>query len=417
VAATLGLALTLGLLAAPSAMAQAAAPAAAAASAPTLRPEVAKPLAAAQEAVKAGDNKAALARIAEAEAMPGLTPYETYILRRIKAIALYGVGDIANSLAVLESVLPLSELPAAEKTPLQAMAANLALRLNSYPKAAELIRGYLAGGGSDSELKRLYPQVLARAGDHAGAVRELNAVVAADEAAQRTPSESTLRQLAISLNETGDPAGYAANIERLAFTTGKSEYWAAVFGFLAKKPGFASERLQLDVYRLRRAVGSPLQGSELADMAFRAQQAGLPAEAQALMDDGYAQNLLGTGKDAAEDKKLRDAVTKSAAQDKAALADSEASAQKAKEGNALVNLGFAVSGAGAHERALALMTAGIAKGGLRRPDEANLHLAVAQWRAGKTDDALKTLATVQGADGTAELARLWSLYLRSPAKK
>ena len=90
---------------------------------------------------------------------------------------------------------------------------------------------------------------------------------------------------------------------------------------------------------------------------------------------------------------------------------------KAKEGNAAVNLGLALSGAGLHDRALALMTQGMAKGGLRRADDAQLHLAYAQWRAGKIDEAKASFAQVKGSDGTADLARLWLVYLNSPARK
>jgi len=408
----------MGLCAAPGAWSQASAAApAAAASAPALRPEVAKPLAAAQDALKAGNAKDALARLAEAEALPGLTPYETYILRRLKGPALFSNGEIAPALAVFESVLPMADMPAADRPLLLAAAAKLALQLKDYPKTATLIRAHLAAGGSDADLKRIYPQVLALGGDHAGVLRELTPQLAADAAAGRSTPEATLRLLASSQNELGDKAGYNKTVELLAASTGKADYWGMLVNALAKRDGFADERLRLDVYRLKRAAGLPLQGPELADMAWRAQQAGLPAEAQALIDDGYAKGLLGSGADAAEDKKLRDSITKAAAQDKAALADSEASAAKGKDGNPLFNLGFAVSGSGAHDKALALMTAGQAKGGLRRPDDANLHLALAQWRAGKADDALKTLATVQGADGTAELARLWTLLLKNPAKK
>ena len=390
---------------------------AAAASAPALRPLAAKPLAAAQEALKTGNHQDALARIAEAEAIPDLTPYERYIVGRLKAPALFAAGEVAPALATFESVLTMPDLPAADKPLLQVTVAKLALQLKDYAKTARLIQAHLASGGTDADLRRIYPQVLALAGDNAGAVREVNAILAADQAAGRTTPETTLRLLAASQNELGDKAGYNKTLEMLAASTNKLDYWRDTVSVLARREGFAEERLRLDLYRLRRAIGLPLQGGEIADMAWRAQQAGLPAEGQALMDEGFAQGVLGVGKDAADDKKLRDSTTKAAAQDKAGLADGEASAAKAKDGNALFNLGFAVSGAGVHDKALALMAAGQAKGGLRRPDDAQLHLAVAQWRAGKTDEALKTLATVQGSDGTADLARLWTLFLKAPARK
>ena len=46
-----------------------------------------------------------------------------------------------------------------------------------------------------------------------------------------------------------------------------------------------------------------------------------------------------------------------------------------------------------------------------------LHLGLAQWRAGKIDNAKASFAAAKGADGVGDLARLWALYLGSPARK
>ena len=55
------------------------------------------------------------------------------------------------------------------------------------------------------------------------------------------------------------------------------------------------------------------------------------------------------------------------------------------------------------------MQQGIAKGGLKRPEDAKLHLGIAQLVAGDNAKAQATLRTVGGSDGTADLARLWEL--------
>ena len=78
---------------------------------------------------------------------------------------------------------------------------------------------------------------------------------------------------------------------------------------------------------------------------------------------------------------------------------------------------MALSAAGQHERGLGVITQGIAKGGLRRPDDAQLHLGQVAWRAGKADAAKAAFSAVKGSDGAADLARLWLAYLNSPARK
>lgn len=398
------------------ALAQAAAPAAAA-SAPTLRAETAKPLSAAQEAIKAGKYADALARIAEAEALPGLTPYEQYIVLRLKGPALFGSGDQPGALAVFEKVVASPLTPAAEKSSLAETTIKLALQLKKYDSAQVMMKAYLADRGSSPEIANLYPQVLSVQGDHAGVIAYLQPLLAADLAAKRVTPEATLRLLAASQNQVKDSAGYLATLARLAGNTGKTEYWDELINRTVRKDGFADERLRLDVYRLRQVVGITLEADEIGDMAYRANQAGLPAEAQALLDDGFKSGLLGKGTNAAADQKLRESATKAAAQDRATLADSEAAAQKAANGNALVGLGLALSSTGAHERGLALITQGIAKGGLRRADDAQLHLGLVALRAGKADQAKAAFAAVQGADGAADLARLYLLHIDSPARK
>ena len=416
-ALTLAASTALSNAAAQTAPAAAAATAAAPASAPSVRAEVGKPLQAAQDAIKAGNYKEALARLAEAEALTGLTPYEQFITLRLKGPAAFGAGDVALAIASFEAVMASPLLPAADRALISETTLKLLLQQKDYGRALALMKTYLAEGGSNAEVRRLYPQLLSVQGDHAGVLRELSPIVAADEAAKRITPEETLRMLAASQSALNDMPAYISTLEKLASSTGKPDYWAELTARVARRDGFSDERLRLDLYRLRRAVGGSLSAGELGDMAMRAQQAGLPAEAQALLDEGFASGLLGKDENTAADKKLRETATKAAAQDRATLAESEAGAGKAKDGNAAFNLGLAVSATGAHDKALALMSQGQARGGLRRPDEALLHLGLAQWRAGKIDEALRSFAAAKGGDGAADLAHLWTVYLSSPARK
>ena len=392
-------------------------PPAPAASAPTLRAAVAKPLQAVQDAIKATNYVEAAARLAEAEALQGLTPYEAYLVQRLKAPVQFGQGDQAGALATFETVLASPLLPAAERSAILETTLKLALQLKDYPRAIRWLKAYLAEGGSNAEIRRIYPQVLSVTGDHAGVVRELAPLLAADDAAKRPTPETTLRLLAGSQNALKDSAGYLLTLEKLAASTGQADYWSELIARTTDRAGFVGERLRIDIYRLRAAVGLKAGPGETGDWAFRAHQAGLPAEAQKLLDDGFTAGLLGKDENAEADRKLGEAATKSARQEAATLAESEAAVLKAKDGNAAFGLGLSVSGTGAHERGLGLMNQGLAKGGLRRPDDAMLHLGLVQWRAGKIEDAQRSFAAVKGTDGTADLARLWTVYLTSPARK
>ena len=64
---------------------------------------------------------------------------------------------------------------------------------------------------------------------------------------------------------------------------------------------------------------------------------------------------------------------------------------------------------GQAEKGVELIEQGIAKGQLKRPEEAQLRLGIAQLRAGQKAKAAKTLRAVKGNDGSADIARLWAL--------
>ena len=113
---------------------------------------------------------------------------------------------------------------------------------------------------------------------------------------------------------------------------------------------------------------------------------------------------------------MKDLAAKNAATDLKALPQTTADANSSAEGTGLVNLGFAYVTQGQYPKGIELMEQGIAKGGLNHPDDAKLHLGIAYLWAGKKSDAIKMLKSVQGTDGTSDLARYWIIQANRPLK-
>jgi tetratricopeptide (TPR) repeat protein len=133
------------------------------------------------------------------------------------------------------------------------------------------------------------------------------------------------------------------------------------------------------------------------------------------MDAGYAAGVLGKGANAKAHGQLRDRANKQAADDAKNIASGEASAAKSKNGAGLVNLGWAYSTMGQHDKGIGFIQQGIAKGGLKQPDEARIRLAAAQAKAGRKDEAIKTFESVKAGGGFSDAARLWVMLLKQPA--
>jgi tetratricopeptide (TPR) repeat protein len=246
-------------------------------------------------------------------------------------------------------------------------------------------------------------------GDYTAIARDSGAAVAAAEQAGRKPDEGDLLRLADAQQRNGNMAGYGNTLEKLLAHYPKKDYWNAYLSRLPRKAGFA-DRFALDVMRLKLASGTLTKTEEFMEMAQLALQAGLPAEGRRIADQGFKAGVLGTGPEAARHQRLKDLAVKQEAESTAALAAQATEAAAQKDGNDLVKVGYAYVSIGEADRGIALLEQGIAKGGLKRPEDAKLRLGMALLQSGKNrPKAVQTLRSVGGTDGAAEIARLWTV--------
>jgi hypothetical protein len=284
-------------------------------------------------------------------------------------------------------------------------------RAKDYAKAQQWYQRYFREGGTSSANRTLMIQTQYLSGDLAGVSKELMADIQGAERSGATPSEDRINMLMNAAIKQRDVSSEAFALERLVMYYPKKEYWVTLLSRLQRKPGF-SDRLALDTYRLSLATGSMSAGADFSEMAQLALQAGSGAEAKQVVDKGFAVGALGTGAEADRSKRLRDLIAKRIDEAKKTAAEDEQAALAAKDGNDLVTIGLNQVFEGQKAKGVQLMQQGIAKGGLKRPEDAKLHLAIAQLMVGDNAKAQATLKTVSGNDGTSDLARLWSLYAR-----
>lgn len=379
-----------------------------------LRPEVGKPLQAAQEMIKGGRYKEALAKVREAEAAGARNANETFLIERMRLAAASGAGDADTAARSFEAIAGSSRIAGPDRLRMIESIAGGYYRQQQYAKAMQWGQRYFREGGSSGAIRTMLIQSQYLSGDFAGAARELTAEVQAAERGGSTPAEDRLKLLLNAASKQGDNNAYVFAMEKLVTYYPKKEYWVDLLSRMQRKPGF-SDRLSLDTYRLSLATGSMTAPADYMEMAQLALQAELPSEGKYVVDKGFAAGVLGTGPQADRHKRLRDLVEKRLVERKASAADEEKQAMAAKSGDALVSLGMDLLYSGQAARGVQLIQQGIAKGGLKRAEDAKLHLGIGQLVAGDKAKAQASFRTVQGTDGTADLARLWALYARRSA--
>ena len=370
-----------------------------------LRPEVGRPLQQAGELLKAGKAKEALAKVREAEAVGGKTASEQLTIDRMKAAAAQRAGDMGTAIQALENIH--GRVGGGEQGQIAEQIASAYAQQRNNTKAMEWVNKATAAGNNGAGVRQLQSFLQGATGDFGAVAREASGAIAAAEQAGRRPDEGDLLRLADAQQRLGNMAGYGAALEKLLLNYPKKDYWNAYLSRLPRKAGFSS-RYELDVMRLRLASGTLSKTEEYMEMAQLALQAGLPAEGLRIAAQGFQAGVLGTGPEAARHQRLRDLAIKQEAQAKASIATRASEAIAAGDADGMVTVGYAYVSLGQIDEGIKLMQQGIAKGKLKRPDEARLRLGMAQLQSprGKAA-AVPMLRSVKGTDGAADIARLW----------
>jgi len=353
-------------------------------------------------------------RIAQAEAFPNKTPYEEYVLNRIKLSHASATNNDQASIAALEAILASGKLPATDKPQFTQALAGMYYNAKNYPKAIEWFKRFQAENPNSDAATAPLVRAYYLSNDYANAMKLLRPQLEAAEKAGKTPSSEDLRLYASAANKVKDDNAYLYGLEQLITYYPNDDVWMdSIYRGVVRKPGF-NETNYPDVLRLEFAavkVLTPEMYTELAELALKD---GFPTEAKKVMDAGYAAGVLGTGGSAAQHRQLRDRATKEAANDAKNIASGEAGAAKAKTGAGLVNLGWAYVTMDQFDKGIPFIEQGIAKGGLKSPDEAKVRLGMAYLRAGQKDKAISTFQSVKAGGGLSDIAKYGIVLANHP---
>ena len=374
----------------------------------SLRPEVGKPLQQASELLRAGKAKEALAKVREADAVGGKSAQEQLMIDRMRGAAAQRAGDNATAAQAFESAFNSGKLSGAEQVQMAESLAFAYSQLKDNARANQWVQKALSLGSQSSQLKQLQAYLQGASGDYSAIAKDAQGAISAAEQAGRRPEEGDLLRLADAQQRTNNTAGQLATLEKLVANYPKKDYWAATLGRLPRKSGF-SDRFSLDLMRLRLATGNLAKTEEYMEMAQLALQAGYATEAKQIVEKGFAAGALGTGAEAERHKRLRDLAVKQETESAAARDKEIAEASAAKDGNALVQVGSVLAASGQADKGVSLIEQGIAKGGLKRPEDAKLRLGRAMMLGKNKSKAQQTLRSVQGTDGVADVARLYAI--------
>jgi hypothetical protein len=379
---------------------------------PQVSRAVAKSLKAANDALQAKNYDEVIAKTREAAAITPRTAYDDYIIHYMQMPAFAAKGNYAETATAIEAIVDSQYLPATMKPQLLRTLMSIDYQNKDYDKAISYGQRALAAGDLSSDTPLIIAQAYYLTNKYKEALAGMEAIVAHDEQAGRKPAEKSLNLVWSCALKLKDDAAASRAVEKLILHYPKPDYWRnAMAGVLANKT--TDDRLLLLTYRLMYQVGILSRGADFTEMAQIALDQGNPGEAQTILEQAFAKNLYTDAHDKERSQRLLDKVKRSAANDRASLPKAERDAANAASGDGLVQIGAAYLGFGQPDKALASISAGIAKGNLKFADESYMLLGIAYQRNKNAAEAIKAFNRATNDPKYARIAKLWALEARS----
>lgn len=351
-----------------------------AAQAATVSPRVGAALKEAQSLAAAGNYKAAMGKINEADAVPGKTADDTSIINQMRNFVAVKSGDTSTAAGA------------------KAKFANdyNAGKWRDVIAGADTLRKFNA---LDTQSMLIIAQAYYKSGDFAGCARYVKTNL-------NNSSDTALELLARCAYESGDELTQRQSLETLVSRSGKPEQWKLLLRLAERSRGL-SDHNTLDVNRLRMMTGNIGTKDEYLLLAQLALQLGNAAEAQAVVEKGVAAKVL---TDDRSTRLLNLAKTQAAA-NAANLQKNIAAAQGQPTGDALLKVGEDLVSQGKAKEGLPLIQAAVKKP-IKDAANGQIRLGHAMLAAGDKAGAQKVFNAVKAPEKDAMIAHLWYLVAR-----
>jgi tetratricopeptide (TPR) repeat protein len=365
-----------------------------------------------EKAVKGEEWDNAIVALDKMLAMPAMSDDEKRYAYGQKIMVTQKKGDKPAFAATIEAYLGTGVVPADFVGPLNQQLAAYYSAQKDQPKAIHYFERYVeatptAGTSEFETLGRLYLQQK----DCANGLKWLGKAIDTAQAKGAPVQESWLQYRDRCYLDLGDKDGRLANIEELVRRYPKKDYYSRLVALYTQ--GAKEDRaLHVAVFRLALRDTGLASVGEYLTAADTLLIAGSPGESLRALERGMKEGVVPSGGSNAQLlQDARDRMT----EDRKALPNDEKTAAKNPKGELEVKLGLGYYSLGDWNKAIELVGRGLAKGGVKRVDDAQMLLGASLVELGRFADARAAFGRAAEAAGQgsymSRLAVLWSAYV------
>ncbi|MCP5139465.1 MAG: hypothetical protein H6979_06385 [Chromatiales bacterium] len=373
--------------------------------------KVMKPLKAGLDLANEGKFPEAEAELRAADSIEDKTPFEQFQIDELLGFVALKQAKYKDAALLYERGLDSGFLPEEQVNDRLRLLAQLYFQpdLRDLNKVVTYGKRWLeAAGTRDPVMVGLVGQASYFNDDFSAAANYMKEATAGAVAAGEKPEENWLLILQNSYGKLkNDPGVIDATVDLVRYYPRK-EHWITLSSSLLRAAS-TKELEILQVFRLLYVVDAMDSADDFTEAASVALRSGSPGEALKFIERGYATKVLDTSGDKQKSQQLLEDSRRQVADDRKTLPQFEKEAKAAKVGEADVKLGEAFLSYDQPAKAIEAIQRGIAKGGVKSLDDANLSLGRAFLAAGDRAGAAKAFGLVSKPDYSL-LVQLWKIY-------
>ncbi len=375
---------------------------------PEISRVIAKEITAAQKAMQANQWSEALKNLEAAETKSPLSTYDKKTIAEFKGICYVRLNNLKAAQTSYEAALATGGYPADELPKTYRLLFQLAATNQQGSKAIEYGKQASDAGAATADDLLIMSQLYYQQKDCKNSAVWGDKAIAAFKKAGQPPKEVLYQIKLQCANDANDTAAMKAGLYDLVRLTNKSSYWNNLIRL--ERQDERDDHNTLMIYRIMFDTNAMNADTDYIEMAQLLGDAGLPGEAQVVLEKAMSSNVL---KDEHKERttRLLNALKTRADADKKGLSALDAEATKNAAGQLDVKLGEVYFGTGDYQNAATAISRGIGKGQIKQTDEAYVYLGRSQVALKNNAEAKKTFEKLKSVPNISpRVLKLWELY-------
>jgi tetratricopeptide (TPR) repeat protein len=369
---------------------------------------IAKEITGAQKAMQANQWSEALKNLEAAETKSPLSTYDKKTIAEFKGICYVRLNNLKAAQTAYEQALATGGYSGDELPKTYRLLFQLAATNKQDSKAIEYGKQAAEAGSATDEDLLIMAQLYYQQKDCKNSAVWGDKAIASFKKAGQPPKE-VLYQLKLQCaSDANDTNSMKAALYDLVRLTNKTNYWNNLIRL--ERQDERDDNNTRMIYRVFFDTNSMNVDTDYIEMAQLLGDAGLPGEAQMVLEKAVSSGVL---KDEHKERttRLLNALKTRADADKKGLPALDAEASKNPAGQLDVKLGEVYFGAGDYQNAATAISRGIGKGQVKQLDEAYVYLGRAQAALKNNAEAKKAFEKLKSVPNISpRVLKLWELY-------